>query len=796
MTKLKNLLLLVCALALPAAVWAAAPSGYYKSAEGKNKSELLKALCQIVGSHENVGYNGLWTVYKTSDVTSDGYVWDMYSTSKFTPGKKQCGSYTNVGDCYNREHSFPKSWFDDASPMYSDAYHIYPTDGKVNGQRSNYPYGECANGTYLPAKGSIKPLGRLGKCTFPGYSGTVFEPDDQYKGDFARTYFYMAAAYNDRFKTWDSPMLAGNNYPCYTTWAINLLMKWHREDPVSQKEINRNEAVSNYQENRNPFIDHPELAEYIWGNRTNEGWVPGGAAKPNVSSPVDGTVYNLGTTSLNRQIKTTVTVKASALTENFAIEVDDPRYFSVSKSILDKDELCSAEGAKFDIYFTSGVAGDFSTSISVESGDIAFSIIAKASALDGIPAQQASGIGIDGFTAHWTNISGTAEYLFSLFESDATTPVAGYPVKVAASAQKLEVTGLNYSTDYYYMLSLTDGTLKSNKVKVTTADPTPILALIYPESGIAFNTLPGVASEPMSVQVYTEYVTEQIDAKISGNFEISRDKENWSQHLVIDPEGEYIYVRCKAVVNEGTYTGLLTLATASFEGDEVDVVATVGYPKSFIEDFEGIETGGYWSTAIDGHACLWRFGDVGVWGDPNSRGSQSARFGKTDSSYIEMMENKTSGAGTISFYAARFGSDDNATIEVKYSVNDGETWTLLKEIEVSATVLTAYTIPANIAGAVRLKFEQTAGKRLNIDDIEISDYSSVARIDATSWDVYPTAGGVMVEGAQDCDVIIYTLDGVEVALQHITADKAMIAVAPGAYVVTLDNTRGKKVILK
>ena len=147
--------------------------------------------------------------------------------------------------------------------MVTDAFHVYPTDGKVNGQRSNYPYGECANGSYVASSGNIKALGRLGKSTFPGYSGTVFEPDDQYKGDFARTYFYMAAAYNSRISSWDSPQLAGNSYPCFSSWSVDMLMKWHRQDPVSQKEIDRNNAVEAYQHNRNPFIDHPELAEYI-----------------------------------------------------------------------------------------------------------------------------------------------------------------------------------------------------------------------------------------------------------------------------------------------------------------------------------------------------------------------------------------------------------------------------------------------------------------------------------------------------------------------------------------------------
>ena len=253
---------------------AQAPSGYYDSAKGLNKKNLLIALKDIVGPHTTVSYDGLWEVYKSSDVRVDPgdgrtYVWDMYSTAKFIPGQKQCGNYSKIGDCYNREHSFPKSWFSKAKPMYSDAYHLYPTDGKVNGQRSNYPFGECANGTYLPPSGNAKALGKLGTSTFPGYNDKVFEPDDEYKGDFARSYFYMAAAYQDKIASWSSPMLARNDYPCYSSWAIELLLKWHRQDPVSQKEIDRNNAVSLHQKNRNPFIDNPEMAEYIWVVRTS-----------------------------------------------------------------------------------------------------------------------------------------------------------------------------------------------------------------------------------------------------------------------------------------------------------------------------------------------------------------------------------------------------------------------------------------------------------------------------------------------------------------------------------------------
>ena len=185
-----------------------APAGYYSSCEGKSDRALLRQLENVISDHTVVGYKSLYDVYKTSDVHPDGTIWDMYSTKNW--GKSfdavKCGNYSVVGDCINKEHSFPKSWFDDASPMYSDAFHIYPTDGKVNGQRSNFPYGECSGGTTLPASGNVRPLGKLGRSTFPGYSGTVFEPDDEYKGDLARSYFYMAACYNSRISTWESDM--------------------------------------------------------------------------------------------------------------------------------------------------------------------------------------------------------------------------------------------------------------------------------------------------------------------------------------------------------------------------------------------------------------------------------------------------------------------------------------------------------------------------------------------------------------------------------------------------------------
>ncbi len=273
----KVYLSLLLAFAITAS-FAQIPAGYYDSATGTGET-LKTQLFNIISSHNNIGYNGLWELYKFSDIDhyyeNDGTILDMYSENptgadsyNYTPGSDQCGNYSGEGSCYNREHSFPKSWFNDASPMYSDAFHIYPTDGKVNGERSNYPYGEVSNPSWTSLNGS-----KLGPCSYPGYSGTVFEPIDEFKGDLARTYFYMATCYEDKISGWSSAVLNGTSYPCYTSWFIDMLLEWNAQDPVSQREIDRNNDIyygdtnGDYaQGNRNPYIDHPEWVECVWNN--------------------------------------------------------------------------------------------------------------------------------------------------------------------------------------------------------------------------------------------------------------------------------------------------------------------------------------------------------------------------------------------------------------------------------------------------------------------------------------------------------------------------------------------------
>lgn len=266
----KTSIFIFCLPFLLFATWASAeiPKGYYDLAIGKSEAQLKSSLYTIISTgYKQNSYAYLYTIFEESDMTEDGKVWDMYSTCTWFYGQKQCGNYKEICDCYNREHTIPQSWFDKKSPMVSDAFHIYPVDGKVNGHRSNFPFGECASG-----KGWANGKGKLGKSSFPGYSGTVYEPDDEYKGDMARTYFYFATRYENIMKSIGGESFNNTTYPSFPAWTQNLFLKWHREDPVSEKEINRNEVVYKHQKNRNPFIDHPELVEYIWGTKTDKTW--------------------------------------------------------------------------------------------------------------------------------------------------------------------------------------------------------------------------------------------------------------------------------------------------------------------------------------------------------------------------------------------------------------------------------------------------------------------------------------------------------------------------------------------
>ena len=274
---MKKVITTILAVIFGVSIWADIPNGYYTNAIGKHDEALMTALEGITYAHSLLSYNYIWTAFDSTDVGNDGYYIDMYSNCKYNHNSEHVAGASYVGEGINREHSFPKSWFGgEVSPMFTDLTMLIPTDAFVNQRRSNYPYGVCAGGlTYTNEDLGVTMKGKLGTSTYNGYTSTVFEPDDEYKGDFARIYFYMVTCYKSVVGTWpgcDQLDFASNNYKAFSSWSMQMLLEWHRADPVSQKERNRNEAVYGQQGNRNPFVDHPELVEYIWGTKQNMNW--------------------------------------------------------------------------------------------------------------------------------------------------------------------------------------------------------------------------------------------------------------------------------------------------------------------------------------------------------------------------------------------------------------------------------------------------------------------------------------------------------------------------------------------
>ncbi|MEP7256701.1 MAG: endonuclease [Ferruginibacter sp.] len=257
------------------------PANYYDPVGGLTCSNLKTSLFNIikpVGS-PNPTYTGLWGAYYISDdhlndAANKTIVWDMYTDNpsgtecEFTFGSPyQDKGLSGTLECqrYNREHSFPQSWFGSVDPMRSDMFIAIPTDKKVNGMRANFPYGKVTSPTYTSNNGT-----KLGPNTYlTQYTGSAFEPIDEYKGDFARSTFYVATAYENNIAGWQgntgaNVVLNGSSYQSFNNWYLKMMYDWHVLDPVSTKEIDRNNDIYMMQGNRNPYIDHPEYVLLVW----------------------------------------------------------------------------------------------------------------------------------------------------------------------------------------------------------------------------------------------------------------------------------------------------------------------------------------------------------------------------------------------------------------------------------------------------------------------------------------------------------------------------------------------------
>ena len=265
------------------------PSGYYNTATSTGYT-LKTQLSNIIDDHNDQGYNAIDGFMSSYDLdnyyeTGSNTILDVYSENpsssdpyNFTPGVDECGNYSNEGDCYNKEHVIPQSVFSSNTPMQSDAHQLLPTDGRVNGFRGDFPFGRVNDNNLVSQSGISNPtqngskLGaNLNSGYSSGYSGTVFEPINEFKGDIARIYFYFITRYENQVGNWSSfAMFDGSSDQVLQTTFLSILIEWHLSDPVSQKEIDRNNNIYyNHQNNRNPFVDHPEYVSMIWNPVTD-----------------------------------------------------------------------------------------------------------------------------------------------------------------------------------------------------------------------------------------------------------------------------------------------------------------------------------------------------------------------------------------------------------------------------------------------------------------------------------------------------------------------------------------------
>lgn len=281
---MKRQIALLCAVTFSIAMMAEAiPANYYNNIQGKQDSILKSTLSLLVRGGERYEYGanqyhtssnppawekgdlkayGTWQALPLTDMHPDGIVWDMYSNCvRYYPNK-----LGESGCSLNIEHCLPKSWWGGTvNEAYKDLYNLNPSDQRANSQKSNSAPGHVTkgdkfnNGSFLMDSKSKSQYGYI-----------CWEPEAQYRGDFARTYFFMATAYEYLEWTAYPDYISNASYLMFSDTIQKVLLDWHRADPVSDKECCRADRISDIQHNRNPFIDYPELVEYIWGNKKGQ----------------------------------------------------------------------------------------------------------------------------------------------------------------------------------------------------------------------------------------------------------------------------------------------------------------------------------------------------------------------------------------------------------------------------------------------------------------------------------------------------------------------------------------------
>lgn len=389
------------------------PAGYYNTLVGKNKASLKTAAKNLIRSHKAISYgNPTWEAFKKTDVrVVDGksYWWDMYSNNLVLISSGHGG--------LNIEHSVANSWWDGANnDAYKDIHHLNPSNAEANNRKGNYPLGIVKTVTYT---NGVTIVGKPANASDYGGATMVYEPCDEYKGDFARVFMYMFTCYEDM--TWGTRFTwmynEGEKYPMFRPWAVNLLLDWSRNDPVSEKEINRNEAVYGVQKNRNPFIDLPHLAEYIWGSKQNESFTleGSGGGEATLTTPVSGAVYDFGNRVQGTPCSLTIPVQGNNLTSALTVSVAGDSQFGVGSTTISASE--AMQGTQLQVTYSAQKTGTVSGVVTIGGGGlkqpVAVTLMAtgmEKTQLTPVTAYRPEPLESNHYRARWSEAAVTPDY--------------------------------------------------------------------------------------------------------------------------------------------------------------------------------------------------------------------------------------------------------------------------------------------------------------------------------------------------------------------------------------------------
>lgn len=713
---------------------------YYRKAEGLRGTQLKEALHDLIQPSYVLAYGGgvgkTWTGFWYTDQMENMQVRDRYSNVvRYLNPDMSAVSNMNI------EHIWANSWWGHIkNNAYCDLFNLYPADATANGRKSNNPIG-IVDGTVSYTNGVTK----VGKSSSYRADSliTAWEPADQWKGDFARTYFYMATCYSHMTSLWTTTeglLTVDPNSPLLMRpWVYNLMLEWAEADPLDEIEQQRCDAIYEIQGNRNPFVDYPELCYYIWGNKSDEQFYCSEEHGAEIFVPAASEEIDFGLHPLSRPFSAKVQVRGRGLNEGVSLAVTD-EYFSIGKASLSANEI--HEGTDVSISVTPTEEGTYTTMLLLEGSGYVQQTPLTVSFVDGIPAYPATDIvcavSSRRFNANWMNYQPDATYTLDVYTKDANGQPKAFGTYTTTDTT-YQVKNVLANTTYYYKVSIIeDGqpTINSNEVKVEMPEVAPVFSVSTED--IAFTATPGKPSAPAQVSVTAMAVPKYVmEVSTSAPFEISSDGETWSQELTLKGQNVSFFIRFGGGIEEGDYEGEVIVSTEGMDDKVISVSCNVDATKSFFEDFETGTKGGYAAAEVTCNAATWEMSNALLAGDDNALDKKCVRmkgYVKTGSTittpaHIMMTTDKVNGCDSLWFYAGSYGNDTGVKMTVSYSVDAGKTWTnVVTSLPVAEMKRYGYKI--NMDGNIRLKFESenTGNKRVNIDNVQMSDWEDPTSI--------------------------------------------------------------------